>query len=167
MSPRHWPNCLGLLFPSTSPHPCDRTLTSAWHEKDPDLQHIHQVWVPGLGHHGSVRRKASPLGPPESCPTNLLYFDCLTKLFAGTSLQTVITQEPPAPRLMGTWTHTNSQPHIYMHVHPHTHSHLHAHISLGTASRNGWWGQSNHQGGLTLDKDGTLLYSFSLFSLFI
>lgn len=42
-------------------------------------------------------------GPPtESLPINLLYLDCLTKLLAGTSLQTVTTQEPLAPKLVGT-----------------------------------------------------------------
>ncbi|EPQ17917.1 hypothetical protein D623_10014175 [Myotis brandtii] len=73
---------LGLLFTSAHPGACGHLPPLPGIGWDPPS------WVPRLDHPGGISKKPPSLGRPQSFPTDFSYLDCLTKLLAGTSLQT-------------------------------------------------------------------------------
>lgn len=96
--------------------------------QDPDFWPLHQVWFLGLGHHGGVGRKSFFPGPThrENFPTSLLLLNCLTKLFAGTSLQ-----GPPKSLLpRSLWAHGHIQAHTPRHMDTCTGTLRHIHTGI-------------------------------------
>lgn len=135
--------------------------------QDPDFWPLRQIWFLGLGQHGGLGRKSFFLGPThrENFPTSLLLLSCLTKLFAGTSLQG--PHKSLLPRSL--WAHGHIQAHSPRHRDTRTGTLMHRHTGIFVHT-SPWVQLPETAGGIVPPQgdpnpgqDGTLLYSSSVF----